>query len=94
MKKLLFFTSCDEAYFHFATLYPLFALSNTSDAIVEIGVTNLKTFQKIYKEVIDFYQYTFPDLVTYVEHKPVVGHHPGTLRFLYQPKSKAEYIYW
>lgn len=92
-KYALFFTCCNEPYYHFAAIYPLFVLENVPEGMVEIGVTDLSSFTKSYKPIMDFYGKHYPGRVKYRECPAVEGHTLNAIRFLYQPLTKAEYVY-
>jgi hypothetical protein len=68
-------------------------LEHVPNSLVEIGVTDLNAFTRKYTDSIAFYQRQYPGRVQFSETPEVETHHPNTLRFLYEPSLKADFVY-
>lgn len=89
---LLFYTCANQKYFEFAILYPLFVLQRNPEAVVEIGICNLKKFKKKYAHLIDFYNKAYPKKILFSS--IYAGNIlPNSIRFLTQPHLKSRYVY-
>lgn len=91
--SLLFFTCVNWRYHVFAALYPIFALTSNPDARVEVGVSEYEFFEKIYSNVINFYNIAYPDKVRYTPLNGTKKILPNSVRFLTQPTLKSDYVY-
>lgn len=101
-KRLLFYTYVNEKYYVFGILYPLFVLSTNPDSLVEIGVSNINLFKKQYSHIINFYHNKFGNRILFSEKrfrtkmgffKKKKNLFPGSIRFISEPKLKADYVY-
>lgn len=99
-KKTLFYTCVNEKFWAFGLIYPIFVLNSNPNALVEIGVENALHFKHKFKHIIDFYNKNYPGrvLFTGVSFTRMTWHGlqkivPNTVRFITQPKTKADYVY-
>ena len=96
--SVLFFTCANEPYEDFAPLYAFSILAHVPDARVEIGIENEKAFRTRYQKAISIIEKSFgKDRLdirtvrwTQPDGKRIV---PNTVRFVNEPRGKAEYVY-
>lgn len=94
MKKFLFYTACNEAYEHFIPLYIYFTLTNNRNSAVEIGVLNKERYIKENKLLLNELHALFGDDFFISEaNNPKPKFLPNAIRFINQPKTRAEYVY-
>ena len=99
-ESVLFYTCVNTKFWGFGMIYPLFVLMTNPGAKVEIGVENYRRFHRKYRHISDFYDKYFPGKVLF---SPVAFDRwmwhgrqkivPNSVRFVTQPKLKADYVY-
>ena len=98
--SILFYTCVNEKFWAFGLLYPIFVLNSNPGAKVEVGVENHLRFTHKFKHIISFYEKEYPGRVRFsavsftqkrlFDSRKIV---PNSVRFVTQPKLKADYVY-
>ena len=98
--SILFYTCVNEKFWAFGLLYPIFVLNSNPGAKVEVGVENHLRFTHKFKHIISFYEKEYPGRVRFsavsFTQKRLFGSRkivPNSVRFVTQPKLKADYVY-
>ncbi len=98
--SILFYTCVNEKFWAFGLLYPIFVLNSNPGAKVEIGVENHLRFTHKFKHIISFYEKEYPGRVRFsavsFTQRKLFGSRkivPNSVRFVTQPKLKADYVY-
>lgn len=93
MPKLLFLVYADVKYEFFVVPYIFFALKNNSDAVVEVVLSERDNFINRNKESLTILNSIFGDRYTISQSPKFEKIIPNTIRFITQPKLRAEYLY-